>query len=723
VEAWSAVFAFRRIFAGIAGAFIAACSLVTDFDPSKIPPDATGGALSGSGGAGSGGLFGGGGLLGGAGAVISSGGISSGGDLNDSGGVGPVDASLGGAFNGGAGGVSSMGGQAGGGTGGVEPPPACDVKTNGGCAADELCCTVGQGVTCRKTSLKECAACNTPCAGGLAVACTARKCECAPGTGKACTGDATQKFCETGAPSACVACRDATDCAGRTDGKSRCVKGQCALCDPSQTSAGCTGKTPICDAATLTCKGCTVTPDNCAKPLVCTAGGACGSCATAADCATPTSPICDAASTLCRPCATNAECVAGPKLPFCVSQTCSSCNPATEEGCTDPTKPDCRGDVKGGYSCQPCNNGSCAGHPGTVCDAGSGRCVACVGDNDCSSAARTPFCANNQCVGCDTTTNIALVADLRCALKAGGQPACIRTGTQQGACGACDPGGSRGCSNNQLCCETAGVAACVGNTTAQCTACGAPACNPLISDNCSGRTCRCGSGAACSGTGAQRFCASATCSECRNDADCTSAGAPLCEGGLCVACNGAASAAGRCAAKAAGTVCATSGALSGRCTACDPATNAGCTATTALDQCDPATATCVDCVDTRGCAAPLDRCNAATHKCVDCDATGGCADVPGTPICGAGGTCRACASDAECAAPPNSGVPLCALSGACIPDAACAKSQDCNDGLHKVCVGLSADGGGVGHCRVCDPATAAGCAPMQTCSASFVCTG
>jgi hypothetical protein len=66
--------------------------------------------------------------------------------------------------------------------------------------------------------------------------------------------------------------------------------------------------------------------------------------------------------------------------------------------------------------------------------------------------------------------------------------------------------------------------------------------------------------------------------------------------------------------------------------------------------------------------------------------------------------------------------PLCAASGACVPDAPCTKSADCTDGIHRVCAGLQADGGGTGRCRVCDPATNAGCPGALTCSPSFVCT-
>lgn len=551
----------RGLFLVAAGASFAACSLIADFDASKLPAEGSGG-LAGAAGLGSEAGFAGssaGGIS--SGAAFGAGGStqSAGGAELGAGGTSPtgpfMDASLGGAS-----GAPAAGGHGDGEGGRAEPPHACDVHTNAGCATDELCCTLGNGVTCRKTSTKECEACGVACPAGLTATCAARTCQCQPDLKRPCSGEGTELFCVSGPPAACVGCRDASDCAGRDDGKTRCAAGQCAQCDPSQTNAGCTGTKPICDADKHTCKPCTVSPNDCPKPLVCTAGGTCGSCAKAADCSSATSPICDATTTQCRPCASNAECAAGPKLAYCIDRTCSNCNPSTEAGCTDATKPDCRADATGHYSCQACvNDGSCANRPGApVCDTATGRCVACVLDDDCNANAKTPFCLNNVCSACDPSTPIALVADLRCALKAGGQPVCIRTGSQKGQCGACDPDGARGCTNNQLCCENAGVAACVRTSVAQCAACSAPACDPLLSSACTNRECRCGSNAACSGTGRQRFCiGGSSCGECRNSGDCTAAAAPICAANTCRACATDAECAA--ATNAAGSLCTASG--------------------------------------------------------------------------------------------------------------------------------------------------------------------
>jgi hypothetical protein len=536
----------------------------------------------------------------------------------------------------------------------------------------------------------------------------------------------------------------------------------------------------------LTCKACTATPDDCPGVLVCTTSGACGNCASAANCVTPTSPICDPGTTQCRACQSNQECVAQTGKPYCVGQTCGPCVPGPDTGCTDPTKPDCRGALGGGVTCQPCTSSAhCTGKPGTpACDTNTGRCVACANDNDCSTNAKAPFCVNNVCAACDSVSPLPAVSDLRCALKPGGEPACVRAGTYKGECAACDPGGSRGCTQNQLCCEGSGAPACVATTTQACSACTSGACNPLLANNCANRACRCGTGAACTGTGDTSFCISGACRECRSDADCGNAAEPLCEGNVCVRCDQAVPATGRCAAKTPGTVCAASGAFAGRCAACDPLTHAGC-GTGTLNQCSPTTSTCVDCVDDGGCSGALDQCNTATstcvdclndqgcsgtlgqcnvaqrtcvdcmndlgcsgtldqcdvtaHACVDCDATGGCTgtldrcvvasntcvdcdatggcNVATLPVCDLN-TCRACQSDAECAALLGASAPLCSAGGACVPDSPCTSPGDCTDANHPVCFD---DGMGTAFCRRCDPVTGAGCGPAQTCTAGFAC--
>lgn len=490
------------VLAAALGTLGAACSLILDFDRSKVQSSGTGGK-SGTGGHAAGGVT--------------------------------TDSGQGGTPETGGGGTGGAAGDA----GGDAPRPACDPKTHAGCDKDELCCDTTAGPACKKTSLDECESCGVACPKGLAAACAARTCECEPSTNRPCSGTGAESMClspASGSPT-CVECVDSTDC---PTGKSECVANKCVQCN-AQDYAGCGGDKPICDETTNTCKACTMTPNDCLGTLKCTASGACGGCANSAtDCATPTTPICDSGKTTCRACKDNAECVSERGKPYCVEQgRCADCDPTTEEGCSDPAKPDCRFESNE-LKCLPCTaDDQCKGHTATpVCNTATGRCVGCTSDNDCTGNAKKPLCADNACVACDDAA-VTGDADTRCHDKPEGKVACVRAGTQKGECGACDPTDSIPCASDELCCETNGIAACVAATESQCTGCGVP-CNPTLANTCSNRGCRCGSGAACSGTGSEKVCVGSpgTCAECAGNADCTNAATPLCVGNHCVACNG-----------------------------------------------------------------------------------------------------------------------------------------------------------------------------------------
>ncbi|HEX4335035.1 MAG TPA: hypothetical protein VH062_03925 [Polyangiaceae bacterium] len=678
-----------RVVLGLAvSQLVAACSLFVDFDRSKIHE--TGGTPNHGGAPGSGGA--------GTGGRVNAGGSGPGGS-GGSGGAN-VDAGMGGSIDAGSGGAGGMGVE--GGADHMSPPAACDVKTHEGCAADELCCPSTQGARCEKTSVDECEACGKPCPSTLAKSCDERTCVCDPATNRACSGTGPERFCaQSGtADPACVECLDATDCATRTDGNNECVAGKCVACDPAKGNSGCSGNTPICDSATMACKACSSSPNNCGGALVCTPSGSCGGCATSAtDCVTPTTPICDGASTECRGCASNAECTTERSLAFCIDTTrCSPCQPTTEQGCADPTKPDCRLAVDGNFSCQACTSDDhCKNLAATpVCDVPSGKCVACGTDNDCTGNSKKPLCVGNVCVGCDSVAPAA-TADQRCAAKPGGAAVCVESGTQKSQCGACDPTSSDGCASSELCCEKSGVASCAAVTPTQCTACGV-ACNPTVANTCADRGCQCGASAPCTGTGTSRFCIGSpgSCVECKADTDCTDPAAPLCVANQCAACDATAGGDARCASKSASTPqCASAGAQKGHCSACDPIGNAGCGGTT---QCDSTTATCLDCIDDSGCI-----------------------DVPKTPICGAN-SCRACASDSECKQSASAAGPLCGTSGACAVDGACSSSGDCTDGVHTTCVDVNQGSGSPDNrCRVCNPGNNDGCTGPQTCGPDFTC--
>ncbi|HVW30681.1 MAG TPA: hypothetical protein VHC69_35235 [Polyangiaceae bacterium] len=705
----------RALFVGVSVSLLASsCSLFVDFDRSKIHEN---------GGKGNGGLTGGGGSPNtntGGSSTGGSGGSSGSGGSAGAGGSGVVDGGMGGSAESGAGGEAGDSGSGGSG-GDAGGSAACDLATHEGCAADELCCNTAKGPACRKTSFDECESCGTPCSATLAKSCTGRTCECDPSSNRPCLGTGAESFCVTVSSQAaqCVECRTFMDCAGRTDGKTECVGNKCVQCDPSKTNAGCSGQTPVCDKTTLSCKPCTATSD-CGGTLVCTANGSCGGCRTsAADCATPTTPICDSGTTECRGCSSNTECNTELGLAYCVANSrCSPCDPNTEQGCTDPAKPDCRAAANGNFACQACTtNEHCQSLTATpVCDAGTGKCVECASDDDCTGNAKKPLCVGNVCVACDTPS-IVSTADARCAAKPGGMAACAESGSEEGQCTACDPTDSGGCSTDQVCCERSGVPTCVATSATQCTGCGV-ACNPTLSNTCTDRGCRCGSSAPCSGTGTSRFCTGSpgSCVECLADTDCTDPAAPLCESNQCVACDSAANANTRCQAKQAGA-CASAGAREGRCSDCDPSDNTGCTGT---NQCDPTSAACVDCVNDAACSGKNDKCDTTTNKCVDCTPSGGCSDTPSTPICDMN-SCIACQADAECKVFPGTAGPLCGLTGECGPDSSCGSNGDCTDGIHGVCVDVSADSNGDNRCRACNPSTNEGCS-SGTCGADYVCS-
>jgi hypothetical protein len=592
----------RAVAAVALGALVAACSFIVDFDRSKVHPSGTGGHSSAGGKGGTGGQP----------------------PLVDSGQGGTPE----------TGGGSGTGGGTGGDAGGDAPATACDPKTHAGCTADELCCETTSGPACKKTSLDECESCGTACPEGLAAACEARTCECEPSANRACSGTGAESFCQVptaGAP-ACVECRDSSDCSGA---KAECVDNRCAECSSKRKSAGCSGDTPICDPGTNTCKPCSMNPDDCGGTLKCTAGGACGGCANSTtDCLTPNTPICDSGTTQCRGCAADDECVAERGQPFCIDQErCATCKPTTKEGCDDPAKPDCRFDTNGGLACLPCtSDDQCKGRAATpVCNTTTGHCVECTSGNDCTGNAKKPLCAGNSCVACDSSA-VTGDADALCTEKPDHKVACVRSGTQKGECGACNPGDSKPCTSAELCCETGGIAGCIATSAAQCTACGTP-CNPDLANTCTNRGCGCGSGAACSGTGSQRVCVGSpgTCAGCANNGDCTDPAAPLC---------------------------------------------------------DPATATCVNCVDNGSCDDASTKPICGSNVCRKCASDEECAALGGAagPLCGSNGACgadAACTADTECTdgrhgqcVDIGSGVERCR---ACDPDNGdgCGASQAC----------------------------------------------
>jgi len=655
--------------------------------------------------------------------------------------------------------------------GGREGGTGCNPADHAGCAADQLCCDTDTdgSFECVTTSPTQCESCGTACDTDVADVCTDRSCGCGAGSTTECEGDTP--VCEPD-QSLCVECRDSNDCTGNPNGEFCFLPGvtataqdnTCVECDPA-THAGCEGTKPWCNA-TGACEACTTAGNKCPGSQTCLSTGAC-ECSSSSECTSSTAPICDGSTKQCRGCNAVGECTAIGKT-YCVgNESCTDCLPTTEAGCSGTT-PDCRLNGASVYQCLGCTtNAHCANLGVTdVCNTGTGSCVECVGDNDCSGA--TPLCNANVCVACDSSaiTATAAARDNRCDAKSAlNTIACATSGAKKGECTACDPADHGGCADDRLCCEgTGGVPSCEATAFGtQCAACDT-ACSGLNVNACNGHTCGCGAGAACSGTTdicnggtcvdctasggctgdtlcktttnvcveclvnadcrevgddpAQTFCAANnTCVSCLDSADCTNAATPICNGsGVCVACNAGGISATACDDKTDGTVCVTgggSGSVAGSCGACNPDTDLGCSGAPVLDQCEPgAVPACVDCDASGGCTGDT-VCKTVTNACVECLVNADCreaGDDPAQTFCDTGSnTCVGCLDSNDCTTPAT---PICSAAKECVACTAGGLSptacDDKTDGTVCVTGGL---GSTAGSCGACDPADDDGCSP------------
>jgi Cys-rich repeat protein len=189
------------------------------------------------------------------------------------------------------------------------------------------------------------------------------------------------------------------------------LTGTCTECEPGQT-AHCTGTTPVCDAASDTCVGCTRTTD-CPSGVCASVTETCVGCETSDDCHAPT-PSCDPVQH---------QCVAG-----CTSD--DACPPAT---------PVCNlvGPLAGTCTqCSAAEHGACI-TPDSICQIADGTCVACLTNEDCSVTPATPHCnGNGQCVGCENDNDCN-----------GTAPAC----QPSGVCGQCSATNATACPDDTTC--------------------------------------------------------------------------------------------------------------------------------------------------------------------------------------------------------------------------------------------------------------------------------
>ena len=161
--------------------------------------------------------------------------------------------------------------------------------------------------------------------------------------------------------------------------------------------------------------------------------------------------------------------------------------------------------------------------------------------------------------------------------------------------------------------------------------------------------------------------------------DCTGATSVCDPGGACRACTAA-----DCAAPT--PECATTGVSAGQCVQCTSSLDCG---TSTNHVCDVATGACVACVSNGDCTSHA--CDSATRTCVQCLNDSEC-DNP-TPVCNGSGSdldsCRACASDGECAS--NTNGHACASAGGCVKctttnHTACTGSTPACDQATSTCV-------------------------------------
>lgn len=647
--------------------------------------------------------------------------------------------------------------------------PHCVISASGSaCVACLMDADCGDGLECTTDTCVSNLCVNAPspvgtsCAGGICDG-TALATSCAPclddasgtTTDTGCT--AATPFCDTsGAVAICVGCVD--DAAGGTT-DSGCTAAA-PLCDTSGaapvcigcvddalrgTDSGCGAAAPVCDASsgTPTCVSCqddaaaAMLDDGCAAgaPL-CDTSGAAPLCVTCADdamggatdsgCAAG-APLCDTsgAAPICIACfddtsgGTDSGCAAG--APACdtsgaasICVTCLDDQPAgtTDDGCSAPTAI-C--DTSGASPvCVGCLvSADC---PGSVCDAGTLTCAACVDDTvggtDTGCGGASPVCdasgATPFCVSCEDTAS-GMGTDNGCAA---GAPLCDTSGAAP-VCVECfdDAMGTMdtGCSGSTLVCDTSGAssvcASCLDDQPAGSVDDGCAAPSPVCDLSGGAGVCvGCLEDADC-GSGVCDV-ASRTCVTCRDDrvgmADsgcdatnptCDTSGAtPICVG--CLAPTDCSAPSPVCGGSMTCVVCVddTSGMTDTGC----PATSPACDVT--------GSPVCLACEDTasgtgvdNGCmsGAPICDTSGGAPTCIECLAH---ADCPaGTPICNPANTCvPGCLDDTGCAG--TSGTPVCDTTlmacVECLADTQCPGAEACDPGTNS-CGPGDGDGDGI----------------------------
>lgn len=280
---------------------------------------------------------------------------------------------------------------------------ACDAEDSSVCAALGQTCDVANNRCVQCLMNAQCSGTTPICDGGTCRACTASDCTApsvcvtsGPLTGAcgACNPAATN-VCPAATPvcaastATCVGCTESAQCAGLTGGPTCVVStGRCAVCDPT-SNAGCSGTTPFCSGST-TCRPCATNVEcNALRPgNICTTAGSCAACdpSNNAGCtATGTQPVCDATSLTCRGCSTNPDCTGNASGTVCVTSgtstgACRTCNPGTgtTSGCSGGT-PTC----SSAFACVACETNANCPAGGFDCVSGQCECRTGTVGNEC----------------------------------------------------------------------------------------------------------------------------------------------------------------------------------------------------------------------------------------------------------------------------------------------------------------------------------------------------
>jgi hypothetical protein len=157
-------------------------------------------------------------------------------------------------------------------------------------------------------------------------------------------------------------------------------------------------------------------------------------------------------------CTVDTDCPGG--LPYCMGNRCVACKQSSQCN-NDAGAPFCSA-VNTCVSCaQATGDGGVCSGAAPVCDNGSGRCVECVQNSDCPTAAKA-FCVANQCVGCNAPGASAGGSGADAGASDGGgsalgpctgaRPVCATTGTLAGQCVQCVD--STQCSGSKPICDT-----------------------------------------------------------------------------------------------------------------------------------------------------------------------------------------------------------------------------------------------------------------------------